>query len=71
MEKSILKNFLNNIILIFFFLFTITLFACEDDPILESTSDSEEDGGSYGNLSLPNDNVNDNPDNDSSNPLIY
>ena len=58
MEKSILKNFLNNIILIFFFLFTITLFGCEDDPILESTSDSEEDGGSYGNLSLPNDDVN-------------
>ena len=71
MEKSILKNFFSNIILISFFFFTITLFGCEDDPILESTSDSEEEGGSYGNLSLPNDDVNDNPDSDSSNPFIY
>ncbi len=65
-----MKNFINNTILVFLFLFTITLFGCEDDPILEPTTDSEADGGSYGNLSLPEE-VNDNPDSDSSNPFIY
>tara|TARA_B100000959_G_scaffold244664_1_gene268749 strand:+ start:150 stop:347 length:198 start_codon:yes stop_codon:yes gene_type:complete len=65
-----MKNFINNTILVFLFLFTITLFGCEDDPILEPTTDSEVDGGSYGNLSLPEE-VNDNPDSDSSNPFIY
>ena len=70
MEKSILKNFFSNIILISFFLLIFTLLGCEDDPILEPSSDSESDGGSYGNLSLP-DAVNDNPDESDSNPYIY
>jgi len=36
---------------------TITLLfmavSCEDDPILDPETGSEEEGGSYGNLSLP------------------
>ena len=42
----------------------------EDDPILEPSSESESDCGSYGNLSLP-DELNDNPDESDSNPYIY
>ena len=52
------------------FLLIFTLLGCEDDPILEPSSDSDSDGGSYGNLSLP-DEVNDNPDENDSNPYIY
>ena len=29
--------------------------SCEDDALLDPQNDSESDGGSYGNLSLPGD----------------
>ena len=38
-----------------FFLLIIFLNGCEDDPLLAPQSEAEDDGGSYGNLSLPGD----------------
>lgn len=70
MEKSFIKNIYHKTFILFSFLLIFTLLGCEDDPILEPSSDSESDGGSYGNLSLP-DEVNDNPDESDSNPYIY
>ena len=43
---------------IFFLFFGVLLFisiGCEDDPLLAPQSEAEDDGGSYGNLSLPGD----------------
>ena len=70
MEESFMNNIIYNTFILFSFLFILTTFGCEDDPILEPSSDSETDGDSYGNLSL-NDDENDHPDNDNSNPFIY
>tara|TARA_Y100001970_G_scaffold205955_1_gene250833 strand:- start:347 stop:517 length:171 start_codon:yes stop_codon:yes gene_type:complete len=36
----------------FLFLFVILIYSCEDDPLLEPQTESE-DGGSYGLLSWP------------------
>ena len=41
------------IILPFYFILCTIFSACEDDPLLAPQSGEEEDGGSYGNLSLP------------------
>ncbi len=30
----------------------LTIYNCEDDPLLAPQTETEEDGGSYGNLSL-------------------
>tara|TARA_Y100001970_G_C13795154_1_gene632197 strand:+ start:151 stop:333 length:183 start_codon:yes stop_codon:yes gene_type:complete len=39
---------------LFLILLLIILFnGCEDDPLLAPQTESEDDGGSYGNLSLP------------------
>ena len=49
--------------LIFFFI--ISLNGCEDDPLLAPQTESDDDGGSYGNLSLPGankDGINENPE---------
>ena len=70
MEKSFIKNIYHKTFILCSFLLIFTLLGCEDDPILEPSSDSESDGGSYGNLSL-RDEVNDNPDESDSNPYIY
>ena len=70
MQKSFINNIINKTFILFSFLFILTAFGCEDDPILEPSSDSESDEGSYGNLSLHGDG-NDNPDNDNTNPFIY
>ena len=70
MEKSFIKNIYHKTFIFSSFLLIFSLLGCEDDPILEPSSDSESDGGSYGNLSLP-DAVNDDPDEDGSNPYIY
>ena len=45
MKKVILRD----IIITLLFM----VFSCEDDPILDPETGSEEEGGSYGNLSLP------------------
>ena len=70
MEKSFIKNIYHKTFILSSFLLIFILFGCEDDPILQPSSESETDGGSYGNLSLP-DALNDNPDESDSNPYIY
>ncbi len=41
-------------ILLYIFLFSgVILSSCEDDPLLAPQGGDSEDGGSYGNLSLP------------------
>ena len=41
-------------ILLYIFLFSgVILSSCEDDPLLAPEGGDSEDGGSYGNLSLP------------------
>jgi len=55
-------------ILFYIFLFLGILFSsCEDDPLLAPQSGESEDGGSYGNLSLPGDKEK----NKSKNPEIF
>ncbi len=49
---------LNKIILPICLILCTIFIACEDDPLLAPQSGEEEDGGSYGNLSLPNDKEN-------------
>ena len=44
----------NTLFLFFGFLLFISI-GCEDDPLLAPQSEAEDDGGSYGNLSLPGD----------------
>ena len=44
---------LNRILLILTLFFLLIISGCEDDPLLAPQSVEEEDGGSYGNLSLP------------------
>tara|TARA_B100001250_G_scaffold341212_1_gene309123 strand:+ start:303 stop:491 length:189 start_codon:yes stop_codon:yes gene_type:complete len=52
----------------FFLMFFLIIISCEDDALLDPQVDSESDGGSYGNLSLPGDldedysKINDNPE---------
>ena len=70
MEKSFIKNIYHKTFIISSLLLIFTLFGCEDDPILEPSSETESNGESYGNLSLP-DAVNDDPDEGDSNPYIY
>ena len=41
--------------LIFLLMFFLVVISCEDDALLDPQNDSESDGGSYGNLSLPGD----------------
>ena len=50
--KSIMKKYTLSILS---FLLIIFLNGCEDDPLLAPQSEAEDDGGSYGNLSLPDD----------------
>ena len=55
MEKgfnSIMKKYILSILSFFLVMF---LNGCEDDPLLAPQTESEDDGGSYGNLSLPGD----------------
>ncbi|MBI89355.1 MAG: hypothetical protein CMG60_04635 [Candidatus Marinimicrobia bacterium] len=43
----------------------LTIYNCEDDPLLAPQTETEEDGGSYGNLSLEgsiSDGKDDNPE---------
>mgnify|MGYP001169621167 CR=1 FL=1 len=54
---------LNRGILIFCVSFWFIFSACEDDPLLAPQSGEEEDGGSYGNLSLPESKENIKPEN--------
>tara|TARA_B100001027_G_C16169351_1_gene286263 strand:+ start:348 stop:527 length:180 start_codon:yes stop_codon:yes gene_type:complete len=44
---------LKNIVLYIFLFFGLILSSCEDDPLLAPQGGESEDGGSYGNLSLP------------------
>ena len=44
---------LKNIVLYTFLFFGLILSSCEDDPLLAPQGGESEDGGSYGNLSLP------------------
>ena len=56
--KKYTKSFLILLIILF-------MNGCEDDPLLAPQTGSEDDGGSYGNLSLPgsdNDDDIDNPE---------
>tara|TARA_B100000427_G_scaffold324444_2_gene329607 strand:- start:279 stop:458 length:180 start_codon:yes stop_codon:yes gene_type:complete len=43
------------------------LISCEDDPLLAPQTGEAEDGGSYGNLSIPSDNDKDS----SNNPEVF
>ena len=54
MEKSInckMKN--RSLIVVIFLLVMLAVLGCEDDPLLAPQSSSEDEGGSYGNLSIP------------------
>ena len=54
MEKSInckMKN--RSLIVVMFLLVMFAVLGCEDDPLLAPQSSSEDEGGSYGNLSIP------------------
>ena len=54
MEKSInckMKN--RSLIVVMFLLVMLAVLGCEDDPLLAPQSSSEDEGGSYGNLSIP------------------
>ena len=42
-----------NILLHIFLFFGAILSSCEDDPVLAPQDGDSDDGGSYGNLSLP------------------
>ena len=44
---------LKNIVLYVFLFFGLIFSSCEDDPLLAPQGGESEDGGSYGNLSLP------------------
>ena len=44
---------LKNILLHSFLLLGVILSSCEDDPVLAPQDGDSDDGGSYGNLSLP------------------
>ena len=44
---------LKNILVYIFLFFGFISISCEDDPLLAPQSGDSEDGGSYGNLSLP------------------
>ena len=44
---------LKNILLYIFLLLGVILSSCEDDPVLAPHDGDPDDGGSYGNLSLP------------------
>tara|TARA_X000001036_G_scaffold420449_1_gene441315 strand:+ start:1331 stop:1510 length:180 start_codon:yes stop_codon:yes gene_type:complete len=44
---------LKNILLYIFLFFGLIFSSCEDDPLLAPQGGDSEDGGSYGNLSLP------------------
>ena len=44
---------LKNILLYIFLLLGVILSSCEDDAVLAPQVGDSEDGGSYGNLSLP------------------
>lgn len=44
---------LKNILLYIFLLLGVILSSCEDDPVLAPQDGDSDDGGSYGNLSLP------------------
>ncbi len=44
---------LKNILLYVFLFFGLIFSSCEDDPLLAPQGGESEDGGSYGNLSLP------------------
>jgi len=47
---------MKRILSIFFLLmYFLIIMSCEDDALLDPQNDSESDGGSYGNLSLPGD----------------
>ena len=54
MEKSInckMKN--RSFIVVMFLLVMLAVLGCEDAPLLAPQSSSEDEGGSYGNLSIP------------------
>ena len=56
-----MKKYILSFLIVFF---TISLNGCEDDPLLAPQTESDE-GGSYGNLSLPDtdkDDAIDNPE---------
>ena len=44
---------LNRLLAIFYFSLLLLFSSCEDDPLLAPQTGKEEDGGSYGNLSMP------------------
>lgn len=56
-----------NILVYIFLLFGLFLTSCEDDPLLAPQSGDSEEGGSYGNLSLPGEKEKDS----SANPEIF
>ena len=64
MIRNIKKLFFN----IFSTVIILTSIACEDDPLLDPQTDTEEDAGSYGILYLPDDNDDIHQEN---NPEIY
>lgn len=58
---------LKNIVLYVFLFFGLIFSSCEDDPLLAPQGGESEDGGSYGNLSLPGQKEKDLP----ANPEIF
>ena len=50
---EVFKRMKNKYFILFSIMALIFHIACEDDPLLAPQSEPEEDGGSYGNLSLP------------------
>ena len=68
MEKSInckMKN--RSLIVVMFLLVMLAVLGCEDDPLLAPQSSSEDEGGSYGNLSIPGSDEN----SKSNNPEVF
>ncbi len=54
MEKGINGKMKNRFfIVVMFLLVMLAVIGCEDDPLLAPQSSSEDEGGSYGNLSIP------------------
>tara|TARA_Y100001970_G_C13649124_1_gene562684 strand:+ start:352 stop:549 length:198 start_codon:yes stop_codon:yes gene_type:complete len=61
-------NLRKTISYLIFGLMVLVNIACEDDPLLEPQTDTEEDKGSYGMLKL---NEEDDPSHDNINPEVY
>ena len=54
--STIKKNIIKPLRLLLFVVMVIFSFGCEDDPLLDPNTETGEDKGSYGKLSLPSSN---------------